>query len=290
MNNIIKRLLPKRDPVERIIYIFVFLIFSAFAAFYLYIYLWGFMTGFKSHNDIILNPFGIPEKWHFGNYIEIFSYLNVKGNTYFQMLFNSCWFSIIGPLIAAYTTAMFAYACTKYRFPGSTLVYPIILVVLTMPIYGSGGSVYLIQKKMGLINSYARVLLSFSGVSIWFLYFSATFSGVSETYREAAVLDGANDFQVFFLVMLPQARNMLLAMFLMLWQDNWNDYSSVLLYLPEIPTLAAGVYLCEIDMLYDVRYDMIYAAYMVAAIPPLIIFACFSDILTKSVSVGGIKE
>lgn len=285
-----KVFLEKRAPLERAIYIIVFLVFALVAAFYLYIYLWGFMTGFKSHKDIVNHPFSLPEKWHFKNYIEIFSYLEVNDNNYFDMLFNSLYFSLLGPLIQVSTTSLLAYTCNKYRFPGSKLFYPAVLIMLTLPIYGSGGSQYLIIKRLGLIDSYMHIVLAFNGVNSWFLYFTATWTGVSDTYREAAILDGANDFQVYYQIMLPQARNLFIALFLLQWESEWNNYSSVLVYLPNIPTLAGGVYLCETDMIYDVRYDMIYAAYMVSAIPPLLIFAFFSETLTNSVSVGGIKE
>lgn len=280
----------KRALVERIIYICVFAIFAIVGFCYIYILLWGFMTGLKGHSDIVNNPFSLPKEWKFENYIEVFSYLEVNDHTYFQMLFNSLYFSLLGPLITISTTSMFAYACTKYKFPGSKLVAPIILIVMTLPIYGSSGSLYRIIKSMNLIDSYLHIVLAFAGMNSWFLYFSATYSGISDTYREAAVLDGANDFQVYFNIMLPQARNLFGALFLLAWVADWNNYSSVLIYLPNLPTLAGGIYLCEIEMIYDVRYDMLYAAYMVSAIPPLILFACFSNVLTNSISVGGVKE
>ncbi len=280
----------RRAPLERAIYVFMFLLFSCFAAFYIYLYLWGFMTGFKTHSDIVNNPFSLPEKWVFHNYIEIFSYLEVNGNNYFQMLFNSLYFSVLGPLIQLSVTSMFAYACCKYKFPCSKLFYPLILITMTLPIYGSGGSQYKVIKALGLIDSYMHIILAFAGMSSFFLYFTAIYTGVSNTYYEAAVLDGANEWQAYFKVMLPQAKNLFLALFLIMWEGEWNNYSGVLIYLPNIPTLAGGVYLCELDMVYDVRYDMIYAAYMVSAIPPLIIFACFSNVLTNSISLGGIKE
>ena len=285
-----KRFLQQRTPAERILYSIIFIVFAVVALFYIYIYFWCFTAGMKTHNEIVLQPFALPQNWIIGNYLEVFSFMRVAGFGYFGMLFNSIYFSVVGSLIKVMVTSIFAYTCTKYKFPGSTLVYPIIMIMLTLPIYGAQGSQYIIIKRLGLINSYSQIILAINGMNMWFLYFTATFKGVSDTYGEAAVIDGANDFQVYFKVMLPQAFNLWLAMFLMSWEADWNNYSSVLLYLPKLPTLAGGLYMFEIDAVQSVRFDMLYAAYSLSALPPLIIFAFFSNILTNSISIGGVKE
>ena len=287
-----RKIFEQRTPAERVLYFIVFTVFLMFGLFYIYIYVWCFLAAIKTHNEIVLTPFSIPllKDWKISNFIEVFGFLKVAGFGYFGMLFNSVYFSVLGSLIKVSVTSMFAYACTKYKFPGSTLVYPLIMVMLTLPIYGSQGSNYIIIKRLGLINSYSQIVLAFNGMNMWFLYFTATFKGVSDSYGEAAVLDGANDFQVYFKVMLPQALNLWLALFLMSWEADWNAYASVLIYLPKLPTLAGGIYMFEIDAVQSVRFDMLYAAYFMSAIPPLVIFGFFSNILTNSISVGGVKE
>lgn len=284
------KLLQQRTPGEHVLFSLVFIIFAIVACFYLYIFVWCFTSAVKTHNEIVLTPFALPEQWKFGNFIEVFKFLKVGKFNYFGMLFNSLYFSVIGSFIKVMVTSLFAYTCTKYSFPGSKLVYPVIMIMLTLPIYGAQGSQYIVIKRLGLINSYMQIILAFSGMNMWFLYFTATFSSVSDSYGEAAVLDGANDFQIYYQVMLPQVFNLWLAMFLISWEGDWNNYSSVLLYLPKLPTLAGGIYMFEMDAVQAVRFDMLYAAYSLSAIPPLIIFAFFSNILTNSISIGGVKE
>jgi len=280
----------KRSVPERIIFAFVFLIFAIVAAFYVYIYIWGFMSGLKTTTQIVLHPFDWPTKANWSNYIKIFTYFDKTGYNYWNMLFNSVYFSVGGAFILVFLTSQFAYVCTKYRFPCSKIFYPLILIMLTLPIYGNSGSQYLIFKRLNLINSYGQIICAFGGMNSWFLFFTALYVGVSDNYGEAAVIDGANDFQVYFKIMLPQARNLFLALFLTHWVTDWNNYSSVLLYLPKMPTLAGGIYLVQIDVTQHADFDMLYAGYMVSALPPLILFACFSNILTHSVSIGGVKE
>ena len=64
-----------------------------------------------------------------------------------------------------------------------------------------------------------------------FLYFTAYFKNLSWTYAEAAMMDGADDFQIYFRVMFPQAKPIFGALFLTTWITNWNNYESALIYL-----------------------------------------------------------
>ncbi len=286
----IKGYFARLSLAEHIIYSIVFAVFLLQALYNLYYFFFTFMSGLKTHDEIVISPFALPEVWHWENFIEIFSYLKVNGTSYWGMVFNSLYFATLGPLITQLTTALVAYTACKYVFPGSKLFYPFILIMMTLPLYGSGGSLYLVIKRLGLIDSYLHIVLAFGGLNSFFLYYHALFKGVSDTYGEAAVIDGANDFTIYWEIMLPQAKGLFVALFVMGWLSEWNNYTGILIYLPNLPTLAGGMYLCHNDMMYDVRFDMVYAGYAVSAIPGLILFALFHETMTTSISVGGVKE
>lgn len=285
-----KTYMSKLTLAEHIIYSVVLVVFILQAAYNLYYFFFTFTTAFKTHDEIVIAPFALPEIWHWENFIEIFTYLEVNGTGYFGMVFNSLYFATLGPLITQLCTALIAYTACKYEFPGSRLFYPFILITMTLPLYGSGGSLYLVIKNMNLIDSYLHIVLAFSGLNASFLYYHALFKGVSDTYGEAAVIDGANDFTIYWKIMLPQAKGLFVALFVMGWLAEWNNYSGILIYLPNLPTLAGGMYLCHNDMMYDVRLDMVYAGYAVSAIPGLLLFAIFHETMTTSISIGGVKE
>ena len=256
----------------------------------LYIFYWGITAGFKTHTEITLYPFLLPEKFQFKNYIEVFSRLEVAGYDFWGMLGNSLYFSLGGSFIMCMTSSMLAYCTSKYRFPGSKLFMPVLLFTMMLPIYGSGGSRYKLLLNLGFVNSYLQILLSFSGMNVYFIYFTATYSNLSWSYAEAAQLDGAGDFQIYFRVMFPQVLNLFGALFLITWVGDWNNYSSALIYLTKLPTLAGGIYMFELDMVQHARRDILYAAYMITAIPPLVLFVFFNKVLTSNISIGGIKE
>lgn len=285
-----KRKLLRGSISENILYGIVFIIFMTFALSYIYIFLWGVLAGLKTHDELVLQPFTIPAHPRWGNYIEVFNKLNVAGYTYWGMLFNSIYFSVLGQFIGCMCSCMLAYVTCKYKFPGAKLYFAIVTIMIILPIYGNGGSMYRLMYRLGMIDSYAHILTAFGGMNIYYLYFHAAFENVSDSYAEAALIDGANDFTVFFKVVFPQVINIFGALFLLRWVADWNNYSSVLIYLSKLPTLAGGIYLFELDVERSARLDLVYAAYMISAVPPLVLFAVCNQTLTSNVSLGGLKE
>lgn len=281
--------LKRKSPVEVALYWFVSLIFLIVALSYLYILVWAFISGTKTHAEVALEPFGLPEVWHFEHYIEVFKLLQVNGNNFFDMLCNSIWFSVVCVFVQQFVCINFAYCATKYTFPGSKLIYPIILIVITLPLYGTGGAMYNLLKALGLIDSYAQVVTSAGAFNTFFLYYAAYFKNLSWTYAEAAMMDGANHFQIYFRVMVPQAKPIFGALFLTQWVSIWNSYESALVYLPNLPTLPVGIYQFNTEMIYQARLDILFAACVIIAIPAIVLFTAFNKVITTNVSVGGLK-
>ena len=279
----------RKSPLEATIYICVSVLFFVIAASYVFILVWAVIAGCKTHTEIVMDPFGLPKEWHWEHFLEVFKLLEVNGNNFWSMLFNSVYFSVAAVLIQQLVTMAFAYCCTKYTFPGSKFVYPIILVMMTLPLYGNGGAMYKLLHQVGLINSYAHILVATGGFSIQTLYYNAFFKNLSWTYAEAAQIDGANDFQIYYKVMMPQAKPLFGALFLTNWLASWNSYDSNLIYLPELPTLPVGIYQFNTEMIYRARLDILFAACVIICLPALILFIVFNKTITSNVSLGGIK-
>lgn len=274
---------------ENFLHIFVSVFFALIAFTYVYLFFWAVMSACKTHTEIVMDPFGLPAKWNWDHFAEVVTALEVNGNGFWEMLFNSCFFSILGALLQTFVTITFAYCCTMYKFPGSNLAYTIILVVMTLPIYGAGGATYALYRKLGLVDSYAHIICSAAGMTGSFLYFRAFFKNMSWTYAEAAELDGCGPFRIYFKVMLPQAKPIFGALFLTTWLASWNNYESALLYLPNLPTLPVGIYQFNTEMIFRARLDILFAACVLVSIPALVLFTAFNKVITTNVSIGGIK-
>lgn len=280
----------RKAKAEVALYCFVSLVFALIAATYVYIPVWTFISSIKTHAEIVLDPFGLPAVPQWKNYIEMFKVFEVNGHGFFQMLFNSVYFSVLGSLFTQYTTCTFSYCVTKYTFPGVKLIYPVIIACMTIPLYGNSGAMYKLYYNLGLVDTYAHLILAFfCGMGGTALFYRAYIQGISNAYMEAASIDGANDFQIYFRVMLPQIKPLFFCYFLTGWLGSWNDYSGPLVYLPNIPTLPVGIYLFNTEMIYRARLDVLFAACLFISIPALILFVAFNKVLTTSISIGGLK-
>lgn len=280
----------KRSVSERILYCIIFVLFTLFALSYIYCLWWCFMSGLKTHDEIVANSFKLPTTWHFEHFGEMMRLMSVADTGFWGMLGNSIYFSVLGAFLSAMCTAALAYVTCKYKFLGAGAYFIASLITMILPIYGNGGSMYVLLHDLGLLNSRLQILTCLSGIGVNYMYFHAFFQNVSNTYAEAAQIDGAGDYTIFFRIMLPQALPMFGAIFLLIWMAEWNNYSSAVLYLNKLPTLSAGIYLFQTEATNMARFDILYMAYFVTCIPPLLIFIFFNNVLMSNISLGGIKE
>lgn len=283
------KIFSRKSKGEIALHLVVALFFAIVAFSYLYLLIWAVLAGLKTHTEVVMQPFALPEVWHWEHFVEVFSLLRVGHNNFWDMLINSVYFSVGQVFLSLFITMTFAYCCTKYKFPGHGLPYVIILVVITLPIYGSGGATYNLLKSLGFLDSFAFVLVAAGGFNMNFLYFRACFKNMSWSYAEAAMMDGADDFQIYGKVMMPMAKPLFGALFLTGWVGTWNSYESALIYLPNLPTLPVGIFQFNKEMMYRARLDILFAACVLVTIPAIILFIAFNKIITTNVSIGGLK-
>jgi len=290
--------LPRKKPVanklsisEKIVRIFVFILFVVFAFSYAYLVFWCFYTGGRDANEISKNAFAFTE-FSFKSYGEVFTlFVDENGNNFFDMLLNSLYFSFLGPLLCIFVSCQLAYVTSKYKFFGAGGIFFIVLVVITLPVYGTQTALYKLLYDIGFTNSRLMILTSLNGFSIYYMYFYAFFKNLSWTYAEAAEIDGANEWQIFYRVMLPQSAAMFGSLFLMLWIQDWNSYQSALIFMPQLPTLSVGIYNFKTTMEYSGgRNDLLYAACFLSILPPLVLYIICNKKMITNVSIGGIKD
>jgi ABC-type glycerol-3-phosphate transport system permease component len=120
------------------------------------------------------------------------------------------------------------------------------------------------------------------------IYYSY-FQNISWSYAEAVFIDGGGHWTVFLKIMLPQAMPITSAMVIIACIGAWNDYMTPLLYLPDYPTLATGLYKMSTESLTANNKPMYFAAILVSAMPMFAIFMIFQEKIMTSVSIGGLK-
>ena len=303
-----KCLKDKKHPLgksrqEKTVYTCVFIFFCLWSILLLYPVLWVFLNSFKDADQYYLdimpvtgNPFAIPEIWHFENYPYAFSQISIRTATgyatIFDMLFNTIWYCGLRVGMGVLIPMATAYAMAKYKFHGRQAIYTFVVISLIIPIFGTGGASFTFYYDMGMYNSPLFVIFTgLGGFGGSFLIMYGYFKSISWEYAEAVFIDGGGHWTVFLKIMIPMALPIGLTFAVMGFIGAWNDYGTMLVYLPDYPTLASGVYILTQgnDSLAQVNPPAYFALLIIMTIPVLAIFIAFSDLIMNNLTIGGIK-
>lgn len=285
-----------RRPVsaQKVIFIVVFALFSLYALTMLvpFFILVAYSFEDKTMYEINLGqPFRFPSKLVFDNYVYAFKELNFRGTSFFGMVFNSVWYTAISTVCPLLMNTCVGYAVSKYKFKARGVYYGVIIFCMTVPIIGTTGATVKLYADLGIYNTgpLLHFITHLGAGGVGFLVIYAFFKNVSWEYAEAALIDGAGHFTVFFKIMVPMAVPAMGALALLNGIGAWNAYMDVLLYNPDWPTLASGLYGLSRTLPRLGNTPAYYAALVIALIPILVIFCLFSDKIMRNFSVGGLK-
>lgn len=277
----------KSELISRTIFSVLFMLL---ALTYLYSLGWAILAGGNTHDAVVLYPFKWPEKFNIMNYIDAFTMLEVRDTNMIMMIFNSVWLATGTAVLNIFAAALMAYAVTKYKFIGRKFLVVANIIIMTLPIIGSMPSTYRIYSTLNFIDSPLILICSFSGFGAINLYMCAFFKNLSWTFAESAIMDGAGNHRILFQIMLPLARGPIFALGIIQFVAMWNDYTTALVFLPNLPTLATGIYLFQVQMQYAARMDILMAATVLSTLPPLVLYMCFNKLILSNVTLGGVKE
>lgn len=255
----------------------------------IYVYLYGVNASLKENGRVFVgDPNSFAKELNFGNYLRAFKEMKVNNNSYFQMVFNSVWYSVGGTLFGLAVACCSTYVVARFKNKFTRTVFHICIFVMIFPVVGAGPATYRLYNALHITQTPFILLSGLNNLCHLMLY--AFFSALSWTYAEAAYIDGANDFQVFFKIMLPMALPSISVLFVSGVIGAWNDYATPMLYLNKsFPTLASGIYVYERKIQYIANQPVYFAGVILAMIPPLVLFSVMQNTIMTKVYFGGLK-
>lgn len=279
----------RKSPGEIVLFSFVFFIFVLYAAALFYPLIWGLISSFKDIKDYFKSPFNLPSVWHFENYVEAVKTISDDGMSFTQMLWNSIWFALGSAFIHMEFTSAYAYVLNKYNFRGKKFLYGLCLFMMAVPIGASFVSTYRLMHGLHITNSYLILLTAINVYGMKLIMCYSYYNNISNAYVEAAQIDGANFYTIYFKAMRPQATPILVTLIILEFIAKWNDYMGPLLYLSKMPTLATGLYRYQSIVEWSGNYPVLFAGIFICTLPLFIIFIFFSNKLMENISIGGLK-
>ncbi|MBO8427549.1 MAG: carbohydrate ABC transporter permease [Firmicutes bacterium] len=282
----------KRKGSEKVLFTIMGVIFLVFALSFIFPFLWVLINAFKDPTEYINNMTGLPEAWTFQNFIDAINFRDASVNYFniFEMLGMSCIIAGAGTIVTVFTSSCAAYVLAKYKFPGRGLIWTVVIFSLIVPTVGSLPSQIELMQNMGLDGTIIGCIFIYSGgFGSNFLLLYSFFKSLSWTYVEAARIDGASDFRIFFQIIIPMAKGPMIAIAIIQLIGLWNDYLTPSIYLPDQPTIAVGLKNMTDKMQTEGNYTMLFATIILTLLPIIIVFMLFSKTIMENTSVGGLK-
>lgn len=243
--------------------------------------------------------FGLPEKWMFDNYPHAFFGFFVEvqsgkelGKVYMtEQFFNSFLYAGGCALAATYVPCHVGYLTAKYRYKFSKILTSVVIVCIALPIVGALPSEIQMARMLGLYdNIWGMWILKANFLSMYLLIFQGIFRDVPVDFSEAAKIDGASNLRVYLQIMLPLVAKTFLTVFLLNFIAFWNDYQTPLVFMPNRPTVAYGLY--EFNRRTDIEFSSVplkIAGSVLVMFPVLVIFLVFQKKIMGNIAMGGLK-
>jgi N-acetylglucosamine transport system permease protein len=247
--------------------------------------LWVILSSFKTSSEIFASPFALPANWNFTNYRNAWTTAGIG-----SFFFNSV-FVVFGALfLTMLFGSMSAYVLARFQFPGSRLLYYLMLAGLTFPIFLAIVPLFFVLRGIGLLNTLPGLILTYAAFAFPFTVFflHAFFRSLSRSISEAAAMDGAGEWRIFFQIMLPMARPGLATVAILNFVGLWNQ---ILLPValntnPQNYVLTQGMASFASQAGYSVDFGALFAAVVITVVPVLIVYLIFQRQLQGSVSQG----
>lgn len=246
-------------------------------------FVWMLISSFKHAADIYTLSL-IPNNPTLDNYHQVLSRTD-----YVRWFVNSLIVASLTTVSVAFFDSLAGYTLAKFQFPGSFVIFIVILSTLMVPTEMLVIPWYLVSINLHWTNTYAGIM--FPGVMSAFGVFLMRqfFSGVPNDLLDAARLDGFNEFQIFWKIALPLVRPALAALCIFTFLGNWNAYiwPLVVTRSESMRTLPVGIAFFSSEA--QSSFHLIMAASALATIPVLVIFVIFQRQIIKGIVLTGIK-
>jgi ABC-type glycerol-3-phosphate transport system permease component len=175
-------------------------------------------------------------------------------------------------LTALFLCTTGGYALAKFRFPGRNLLFMLILVAQMIPFHLLIVSLFLMIIQMGLVENYFGAIIPLAASPIGIFFVRQYMLSIDDEMLNAARVDGANEYQIFSSIVLPNARPAIATLFILFSLEYWNNLLWPLIVFREAENMPLAVGITRLINQYRQQYDLVMAGSALATLPIIILF------------------
>lgn len=251
-------------------------------------YVWLLGSSFKDMRQFYAIPLiWFPWPVHWENYR-----IAMIGGALLRYIFNSAWLAALSTILTLFTSSMVAYGFSRFKFPGRDVLMMFVIASMMLPSQATWMPVYMFFRRLGLIGTfYPLIIPYFFGSAFAIFLLRQFFINLPASLDEAATIDGCGSFGIFWRIILPQAKPVLVTVALNAFLGSWGgSLFAQLIYLnnPDLYTLPIGLlfFVTPTDF---TRITAQLAAVVIALLPTLAFFLLSQRQLDRGVIIATVK-
>ena len=249
-------------------------------------FVWMAVTSLKTVPEIQRVPLQItPDRWtNLDNFREVF-----QRQPFARFLLNSALVASVSALSSVVVSAAAGYGFAKFRFPGHGLFFFAIIGILMVPFQSVVVPLYLWVNRMNLLDTYLGILAP-DLVSVFGVFLMRqSIEVVPSDYVDAARIDGAGEFGIFWRIILPSVKPALATLVIVKFMWTWNElfWPLVVINSPTMKVVTLG--LLSFTNMYFIEYNLVTAAAVVSILPILVVFLVGQKWVVRGVVMSGLK-
>ena len=268
----------------------LFLVLMIFGSLMVLPMIYAVISSLKPLDELWIFP---PRFWvsnpTFKNFSDLFKNLSESWVPFSRYIFNTFFVSIVGTFGHVILASLAAYALSKKRFLGSNVMFKVIVLSLMFSASVTGIPTFIIMSKLSLIDTYWSIILpAFSSTLGLYLMKQFMELMVKDAIIEAAKIDGAGEFRIFWTIVMPMVKPAWLTLIVFSFQGLWNATGATYIYSEQLKSLNYAV--GQIVSAGIARAGTGAAAIVFMMILPILVFIFTQSNIVETMSSSGIKE
>ncbi|MFC4101354.1 sugar ABC transporter permease [Paenibacillus xanthanilyticus] len=254
-------------------------IFAVFPA------LWVVLSSFRPGTSLFSETL-IPVSWTVAHYSELFTRF-----PFAEWYWNTLKIAVVSTIFGTIFVLLTGYAFSRFRFYGKKNLMSVLFVLGMFPSFMSLFAVYILLLNMDLLNKHSALILVYTaGAALGYLVVKGYYDTIPKSLEEAARLDGASHWGVFFRIFLPLSRPMIVLLSVTSFAGAFNDYifAQVVLRSTEKQTLAVGLF-NMVSGNFATQFTIFAAGCVLVALPITAVFLIFQRFLVEGLTSGADK-
>jgi len=245
------------------------------------------LGGFRSNQQLVENPVGLPDPWTGANYTSI-----LRSGEFWRQVWNSTLIALLTTTLVLPAASLAAFVISRYSFRARELFYGLFTLGLLFPVAVAFLPLFIVLRQVGLLSNPLGVALPQAafGLPLAIIVMRPFFRAIPQELQDAASIDGCGPFRFYVSIMLPLSRPVLSTIAIITIVGSWNAFFLPLLVLidPDKVTLPIGVN--NISSQYSTDYALVLAYTTLSMIPALLFYALAERQIIGGLTSGAVKE